>query len=245
MILYNIKNELNKTYFITGSDSPVYNDYRFKMLSENRMDGIIMVDIRVINGETKLYYDITDKANLVKLVSRRDLTYEELLGLTSAMMMVSAELRSFLLGEDCISFEPDMIFRDLKTGNYEFICIPRLVDGEGEPREDLISLMELIISHVEATDERAVRAAYNVYQAVITGPMEIKSINDMVWEASRKEIDETESVDAEEDIPEIFYEDVPKKPHKYRLSFREWCSIGCTAVGLIFVGLSVYLNFSK
>lgn len=67
MIVYNIKNELNKTYFITGSESPIYNDYRFKMLAENSMEGIIPVDIRSINGETRLYYDITNKANLAKL----------------------------------------------------------------------------------------------------------------------------------------------------------------------------------
>ena len=45
-MIYNLKNELGKTYLIAGIDFEIKDDYRLKMITENVIDGLIPINIR-------------------------------------------------------------------------------------------------------------------------------------------------------------------------------------------------------
>ncbi len=243
MIVYNIKNELNKTFLSATAEIVRYDDYRFKMITDNKIDGIIDPELRSINGESKLYYDISGKENFVKYISVRNLDISELLNLTECMMRVSENLREFLLEESCIVFEPDMIFRNPRTGKYEFICLPGHLRNDTDVRDDLMSLLQLILSHVDPENTIAVEAAYGIYEIAAAGSVCVKSLYEAVWEMTEEsESDHAEFVEEEEDMPESFYESVEKGPIRlhYHPSFKEWLAVGFAASGLVCIGLSTY-----
>lgn len=239
-MIYNVKYELNKTYMTLPAEASRYDDYRYKMLTDNVIEGILPVEIRNINGERRFYYDISEKENFIRSVSIKDITGAELENLTMSMMKVSMKLREFLLEESCAVFEPDLIFKDLKTGKYEFICVPG--KDEAEKREDMKLLMQTVISHVDPSDERAVEAAYTIYEMSEAGPVLSKTLYETVHDMLKTEEVPYEEVEEEEDLPDSEYEDVETFPQRYRLSLREWLCAGCAAMGFMCLGLYTYFG---
>lgn len=240
MIIYNIKNELNKMLLSVPADTVNYDDYRYKMINDNKIEGILPLEMRNINGESRLYYDISGRENFVRYVSVRNLTVDELLKLTGCMMRASEKMREYLLEESHLVFEPDLIFRNSKTGDYEFICIPGHIRDEAEIREDMLSLLQLIISHIDPENTDVVEIAYAIYEMGAAGPVLSKTLYETVWEMSERSNSSSEIAEEEEDMPEDFYERVEKGVYKYRPSLREFLGVGFAASGIICLGLSAY-----
>lgn len=245
MILYNIKNELNKMMLSVPADAIGYDDYRYKMITDNEIEGILPMELRTINGESRLTYDISGKENLVKCLSMKDLDRGELLKLSESMMRVSAKIREYLLEEACLVFEPDLVFRDIKTGQYAFICLPGHIKNEEDIRSDLMAMFELFLSHVGASDEQLVEAVYGLYEIVSAGPVYAKDLYESIWDLCGEKGPENgigETVEEEEDLPEEIYEEVPLGPCRPYIPIRFFFSAACAASGLICLGLGAYMS---
>lgn len=51
--------------------------YRYRMLSLNKVDGLLNYSIRNINGSTCLYYDISSKVSIENLYQSKRLSYDQ------------------------------------------------------------------------------------------------------------------------------------------------------------------------
>ena len=129
-MIYNLKNELGKTYLIAGIDFEIKDDYRLKMITENVIDGLIPINIRQIDGEKRAYYDVTDKKSLSRFLAHNDPDYNEIRLLIGSILKVSKVGCEYLLEESCISFEPDTIYKNNLTGDYEFLYLPKKISGD-------------------------------------------------------------------------------------------------------------------
>ena len=87
-------------YLIIREDEMTGDDYQRKMITENRIRGLLPCQIRYINGETLLYYEITSKQSVKGLFEGKHLTMKELKSLFISLKMVMEETASFLLPED-------------------------------------------------------------------------------------------------------------------------------------------------
>ena len=65
-------------YLIIREDEMTGDDYQRKMITENRIRGLLPCQIRYINGETLLYYEITSKQSVKGLFEGKHLTMKEL-----------------------------------------------------------------------------------------------------------------------------------------------------------------------
>lgn len=244
MVIYSLFNELNRTYLTALTETKNYNDYRYKMLSDNDIEGILPLEMRNVNGECKVYYDISEKESFIRNLMRKDMSLADLIKLTESMMMVSDRIRDYLLEENCLIFEPDMIFVNAKTGKYEFVCIPGHIKSVEEKREDLINLLQNVITHVNPEDEAGVEAAYEIYEMAVAGPVLAKTLFETVKSHENVPVFDTfeDAVcEEEEDMPDEIYEDVPKKV-RYRPSVIEWLSAGFAAMGFLCIGIWTYFD---
>ena len=74
-------------YLIIREDEMTGDDYQRKMITENRIRGLLPCQIRYINGETLLYYEITSKQSVKGLFEGKHLTMKELKGLFISLKM--------------------------------------------------------------------------------------------------------------------------------------------------------------
>ena len=128
-------------YLIIREDEMTGDAYQRKMITENRIRGLLPCQIRYINGETLLYYEITSKQSVKGLFEGKHLTMKELKGLFISLKMVMEETASFLLPEDGLLIEPDMIFTELEKEEFYFVYDPF---SESRGTQTLITLLEFL-----------------------------------------------------------------------------------------------------
>ena len=84
---------------------------------------------------------------------------KELRGLFISLKMVMEETASFLLPEDGLLIEPDMIFTELEKDEFYFVYDPF---SESRGAQTLITLLEFLADHVDGEDNAALQAVYHM-----------------------------------------------------------------------------------
>ena len=237
-MMYSIKKELGNTYLIMDADKENLDDYRYKMLSGNTIGGIIPLTVRTINTGSQLYYDVSDKINLIKYLSIKNLDYKGLTELIGALMETSENLVEYLIDENCMVLDTDLIFKDVKTGKWEFICIP----NDDSENDKLTELMSEIISYVKTDDEAAVKAAFDAFELVSAGNPRFKTLYETVIKAKEPETEEkTEMIVKEEPKEKEDFLSEYITP-RYKPSFKEWLCAGLAGAGTLSLGVWLYLT---
>ena len=129
--------------------------YQYRMLEMNRIDGLLPCSIRHIDGAKYLYYDITGKQNLKTLYEERKITGAEMFRFLKATDAVSESLSGYLLDEQQVVLDEELIFYDFQTGNYWFTYYP----GSTEPS----GVFQFLANVIDASDKRAAAAAYRLW----------------------------------------------------------------------------------
>ena len=84
---------------------------------------------------------------------------KELKSLFISLKMVMEETASFLLPEDGLLIEPDMIFTELEKDEFYFVYDPF---SESRGAQTLITLLEFLADHVDGEDNAALQAVYHM-----------------------------------------------------------------------------------
>lgn len=233
---YQMIYELNHTYMVvSGEEIEQGEDYRYRMLASNILKGILPLEIRRINGEKKIYIDLTGKETVLNFYNMRKLTRSEIRKLFEAIYVTSEEMERYLIGESDIILSPEMIFRNAATGEYEFVCIP-LVEEEDGKNDAMLSLLHFIMMHIDNEDEKLVNAIYSINDMYENGNARIAIIYEYYVEETEEEAHEIIIDEKEEDEP-------VKKKKRYRPSLKEVGTLGLGIAGLILVSVNLYLSF--
>lgn len=233
---YQMIYEMNHTYMVvSGEEIEQGEDYRYRMLSSNMIKGILPLEIRRINNEKRLFIDLTGKETFLSCYNSKRITREEIKKLLEAVYVISAEMERYLIGETDISLSPEMIFRNMTTNQYEFVCIP-LVENEERKNEGLSSLMHFLMMHIDNEDEGLVDAVYSISDMYETGMPKISEVYEYFVE--KTEIKE----EYKEEVVEEETENVSKRK-KYHPSAKEVGTFGLGIAGLILITVNIYLSF--
>jgi Tfp pilus assembly major pilin PilA len=91
-------------------------EYQIEMIGNNSCPGILKLDVRYKNGDTRLHYNITSKLTLYKFLQRKKLNKNEfidiLLGITRPLIDCGEYLlydKSFLIDEEYIYINPSTL----------------------------------------------------------------------------------------------------------------------------------------
>ncbi len=242
-MIYNIKNELGRTYLIAGIDFKIEDDFRVQMMTENEIPGLLPLSVRMIDGEKRAYYDITDKISFTRKMTGKEADYNDLKKLATSMLCVCDNLSEYLLDESNLIIEPDLIFSDVKSGEYEYIYIPAKTEYSDGPRDDLMELMNFLITCLSSDDPDAVKAGYAMYELASSGSVSLKSLYEKV--ESSKETIETCSEDdfSFEELSNDLESVNELTPVRYRFSIKEFVSLALMGLGIISMGFWAYLQF--
>ena len=71
--------DMNKNYMILPADG--CRDYQLRMFIENRIPGLLKGEIREINGEEKIYYNISSRQPLSRVFMKKNMNLVILLKL--------------------------------------------------------------------------------------------------------------------------------------------------------------------
>lgn len=261
MIQTEVTFELNHTFIILSGDGiKLDEDYRHKMLSSNSIPGTLKTQFRQINNERKMYFDITNLESLLNHFASRTINRNEVKNLFQAIYLVAGTLTQYLVEEGNILLRPDLIFRNVTTGKYEFICVP-VVREEEEGRDNIKNLISFIMTRLDNSDEKLVNSIYGLYDMQEFGRVCYKSLYEIVVDAFRDEtyyvndvlnnIEDIGINKANEDIErkntikkDIKDEVIKKSKTKFLFSKKELLVMVIGVVGICLIGLHLYYVFT-
>ena len=136
-----------------GKEGDKNGDFRTRMLLENKISGLLPVTHRLVNGESRYYYEINSLQSLDRLYDKNEIRYEELKALLSGCVSLFDTLEEYLLDGTQIIMKPELIYINVEKMEPYFVCYP---DYEGDVRLSFMAFIDELLTKSDHTDERAV-----------------------------------------------------------------------------------------
>ena len=203
------KREMNRNYMVLHPEKEIGGSYALRMLSENRINGLLPFQEKRIDGETFLYFNITSRQSLARMMEYRSFKAKEIRQITSDLVVTMTALERFLMDGDQLCLEPDMIYVDPDDLKANFCLLP----GSGSQFEESFrKLARYILDHVDHTDGDAVVLAFALFRA---GEKENLGIRDLEKCLRAGERDGKEDNSGENTGKEKLYETERKTVREY------------------------------
>ena len=155
------KREMNRNYMVVRSEPGMNDIYTTRMLSGNKIPGLLGFQEKWLDGTSLFYYDITSKQPLSLLTERRKMKADEIRTLISDLILVLRQMERFLLDEQRICLEPDYIYIEPETFHGSFCMIP---GHSSEFTREFLDFAQYILNHVDHSDGAAVVLAFAVFR---------------------------------------------------------------------------------
>ena len=151
--------DLDHNYMVFEAARDNEPSYRMKMITRNRVKGLLPVEFRRINGREYLYYRIDNLQPLSNRFVKGGMKKKDLKAMMSDLSGVLAELKEVLLGEEGLFLSVDSVFTDIRTGDYCFTYLPVDTDEGGAAAE---AFFEELLDHTDTNDDEAIEYVYDL-----------------------------------------------------------------------------------
>jgi len=132
--------------------------YQYCILSRGGIRGLLSCDLRYINGDAYLYFDITSKQNLSQLFHKHKISRKWVKDFVWNLRKIRQELDRFLLDDNNILWFPEHIFQDLENNVFSFEYVPYFGEENG-----FKNLLDFIVENMDYEDEKLVDFVYKIY----------------------------------------------------------------------------------
>ncbi len=156
--------ERNECYMLVDAGEINADHYQLRMLENNRIDGLLKVQLQQINQQAEFCYTISGRQSMVQKYENICINVDEIKKLMAALNKTAGRLEEFLLNIDSLRLEPEWIYwKEDGDGQPEFCYYPEEVP-EKSFREHVRTLLRYLLNKISHKDSDAVDVAYNLYQ---------------------------------------------------------------------------------
>lgn len=171
--------------------------YQYCIVGRGGIKGLLPCNLRYINGQGYLYYDITSKQNVQQIYTKKYITRDWIKDFLWSFRQVRQELERFLLDAGNILLFPEQIFQDLESRVFAFLYVPYY-----EGKNGIKELMDFWVEHIDYDDDLLVTCVYHMYEQMdqngdVYIQKQIFEDAKMLEAAQRTEVDTTTTQTAE------------------------------------------------
>lgn len=141
------------------------NSYGDSLLEHVKVSEFMRYEIREVNGEQTLYYQLQYRTSLRQVLGNLVLTFELMKALISSIVEVIKRTEEYLLDVNCILWKPESIFIEVSSGKLVFAYYPK---GQKEDNSIKNLLVELI-QYVDRKDQQTYLYLMEFYN-LVTNP---------------------------------------------------------------------------
>ncbi|MCR4791725.1 MAG: FHA domain-containing protein [Lachnospiraceae bacterium] len=165
MIVSEYVNGLKNNYVrIRELSLPDERKYQYCIMKRGGISGFLPFEIRYIDSDAYMYYDITSKQNISTIYSQKPLTGKWVKAFFSSMKRIRNEAVRFLLNPGNLIWNPTNVYQDLKDDSFWYLYVPYLDEDNG-----MSELMDFLVSHIDFTDDELVKCIYSMAEQYKTG----------------------------------------------------------------------------
>ena len=204
------KRDLNRNYLVIKNESM---DYQIRMLMENHSSGFGKIKLSNWDGEESIMVDVTGLQSMDRYFSKKKIGYDELSEILYSINRMVNECIRLLLDISGLVMNPEFIFWDINEEKPVWIFYP--YDNKNN---DITILSEFILDHIDNSDSRVVKTAYNFFKLSKEGSImsdELYTLlEDQTSNVDVKNSVESELRDSVGKVCEAYYTSVLRDGHK-------------------------------
>lgn len=204
------KREQNRNCLVFETEPSKYN-YKYKMLEQYEISGLLPCFILHIDNKMKVQYDISSKQSLTRICEKRQIDAQSFQGLVSQIQKTYCELERYFLNPDELCLLPEYIYADMENLQVKFCYYPEMKSKSIE--QSFHELAEYLINHLDYNDKELIEQGYGMYRYTqqenydmlncIRQTLQFKSIKHQAKEYNEcEDFPEKELKDANRQMPE-------------------------------------------
>ena len=234
--------ELNYNYMIVPFKEEEKETYERRMMLDNHIDGLLPLDVRIINGELFCYYNIHSLQSIQVLFEHKLFDKQTLVQLLCGIAKVFRELGKYLLSPENLYLSPECVYMNIETGEVFLCFLPHQKSG----KETFEELAEFLINRVNHGEGGAKELAYQYYESVCMGEYDPDNLVEYVMKEETEGLEVPYTAVAYEKVEDkekyYFAEDSRKNKEEnskhYTIQIASCMGIILLAAGCYFVLLS-------
>ena len=137
-----------------------------QMLTENRIEGLLPMQVRTINRTTRYQYPVSGKVPLKQLYEKAEMNADAIRQLIEGIRSAFLSAEEYLLQAEHILLDPAYIFRDQTDGRVSLCACPA---WEGSLQKGMQDLADYLISVTDHSQDDAIDLSYGFYRKVSAG----------------------------------------------------------------------------
>lgn len=161
MVEAEFKKDMYGNYMVIKAQEGQELTYSLKMLLNNKIKGILNLDIHVADNKMEFQYDIASKQTIIAYIEHNQLGFEQLKTILMGIFFSIEQGKEFLLRENDFILTPEYIF--IQSPNLE-VDLCHFVGYSQDVNRQVSSLLEFLMNKVDYTDEKAVVMIYGLYK---------------------------------------------------------------------------------
>lgn len=159
---YEVNKGVSKTELsVKGRKEATFDEFRYRMLKENAIEGILSCVRGQVNEETFYTYDITGMQSLAMQFEGKKFTYAQIKELYHKIITTLLKSEEYFLDKNCFLLSEELIQYEEATGTYHLLYCP---ESGREMKSQLTDFTEYIVNHTEYSDKQAVALIYEVFK---------------------------------------------------------------------------------
>lgn len=161
MINPEYQRDIDYTYLVIPFISTMESEHSLQMLLSNRITGLLPLSKKAVNGEEKLYYNITSRQSVDKVFENEEYGYHDVKKLMVNIYLVLQKMKEYLMNENGIVLNPEFVFYQPEEQSYEFVFLPETTNSF---REQFHFLTEYLLGRIDYEDDRVVEFVQYLYR---------------------------------------------------------------------------------
>lgn len=167
------RRDLQHSYLVLSPETGNEDAYPLRMITENKIQGLLSCSCRRMNEEILYYYDITSKISLAERCLCRKVTGDELLVLVQSMVRVLLDMDEYLLNGNSLCLKPQYIYMDVQMKTVDFCYVP----GESwDLGKSFRELLEGILPLLDHQNQEGVLAGYGLYHYAVQESFSVEGL---------------------------------------------------------------------
>lgn len=178
------RRDANHSYLVIRSDEKIDNTYAIKMLSNNKIPGMLEMKIRNFDNLQEFYYDISSKVLMKDYYDRNKMTEHEIKEFIFGISKAAESVKEYLLDINCICLMQEMIFINPQNKTPQFCYFPK---EQGEFFSSLKTVVQKMLTFVDYENRQAVAIAYGLQQIIINENYTVEELLKFVTSEAHEE----------------------------------------------------------
>lgn len=204
-------------------------DFALRMMTENEAEAFLPMELRRMDEEIFLYYNISGKQNMEIFYAEKPIERKAFQKFMWQLREAIEQSRELFLPWDGICLEPSTLFFDLGKGQWEFLYIPGQDKREMEEvQSEREKLAEFLVMHMDYDDKDLTEAVYRFYEEICAGKIYPdfwgdKMASEKTWEMEQEERAEKAEMEKEDHVEDWEFEEPEAREPEREIKVENIC----------------------